>query len=400
MKFNYQARTQKGDIYTGSIEASNKELAVALLRERGLYVTFLEEAVPPVYAKRIEFFERITKKDIVMFSRQLAIMFKSKVSLIESLKVLASQTKNINFKEKILKISEEVEGGTAFSQTLAHYPKIFSSFYVAMVKSGEASGKLAEILNYLAEHLEREYHLTAKTKGALIYPSLIVFAVLLVLILLNFFVLPNLIEVLEASGQSLPAPTKIIIALTNLLTNWGWLILLGIILLLFSFFRYYLTKKGRKFFDRIFLKIPIIGHFLKMIYLNRFAENLSTLISGGLPIIQSLEIVGDIISNVSYKEVILKTREEVRKGETISSVLSQTPRLFPPVFIQMVLIGERTGTLDSTLMNIVSFYQKEVDRAIDNILSILEPALIIFLGVVVAGLMLSILMPLYQTISL
>jgi len=400
MKFNYQARTQKGDIYTGSIEASNKELAVALLRERGLYVTFLEEAVPPVYAKRIEFFERITKKDIVMFSRQLAIMFKSKVSLIESLKVLASQTKNINFKEKILKISEEVEGGTAFSQTLAHYPKIFSSFYVAMVKSGEASGKLAEILNYLAEHLEREYHLTAKTKGALIYPSLIVFAVLLVLILLNFFVLPNLIEVLEAGGQSLPAATKIIIALTNLLTNWGWLILLGIILLIFSFFRYYLTKKGRKFFDRIFLKIPIIGSFLKMVYLSRFAENLSTLISGGLPIIQSLEIVGDIISNVSYKEVILKTREEVRKGETISSVLSQVPELFTPVFVQMVLIGEKTGTLDSTLMNIVDFYQKEVDRAIDNLLSILEPVLIIFLGVVVAGLMLSILMPLYQTISL
>ena len=137
-----------------------------------------------------------------------------------------------------------------------------------------------------------------------------------------------------------------------------------------------------------------------MIYLNRFAENLSTLISGGLPIIQSLEIVGDIISNVSYKEVILKTREEVRKGETISSVLSQVPELFTPVFVQMVLIGEKTGTLDSTLMNIVDFYQKEVDRAIDNLLSILEPVLIIFLGVVVAGLMLSILMPLYQTISL
>jgi type II secretory pathway component PulF len=400
MKFNYQARTQKGDIYTGSIEASNQEFAAALLRERGLFATFLEEASPPVYARKINFFDRITRKDIVMFSRQLAIMFKSKVSLVESLRVLASQTKKANLKEKILKISEQVEGGTSFSQTLARYPKVFSSFYVAMVKSGEASGKLSEVLNYLADHLEKEYHLISKTKGALIYPALIVFSILLILILLTFFVIPNLLQVLEASGQTLPLPTRIVLSFTTFIKNWAWLIALVIILAVFSFFRYYATRKGKEFFDRVFLKVPIAGAFLKTIHLSRFAENLSTLISGGLPIVQSLDIVGDIITNLSYKQVVAKIREEVRKGEMISSVLSQHADLFPPVFVQMVLIGEKTGTLDSTLMNVVDFYQQEVDRSINNILSILEPALIIFLGLVIAGLMLSILMPLYQTIAI
>ena len=400
MRFNYQARTQKGDIYTGSIEASNQEFAAALLRERGLFATFLEEAVPSVYARKIDFFDRITRKDIVMFSRQLAIMFKSKISLVESLRVLASQTKKANLKEKLLKISEQVEGGTSFSQALARYPKIFSSFYIAMVKSGEASGKLFEVLNYLADHLEKEYHLISKTKGALIYPALIVFSILLILILLTFFVIPNLLQVLEASGQTLPLPTRIVLSFTTFIRNWAWLIVLVIILSVFSFFRYYATQKGKEFFDRIFLKIPIAGSFLKTIHLNRFAENLSTLISGGLPIVQSLDIVGDIITNLSYKQVIAKTREEVRKGEMISSVLSQHTELFPPVFVQMVLIGEKTGTLDATLMNVVDFYQQEVDRSINNILSILEPALIIFLGLVIAGLMLSILMPLYQTIAI
>jgi len=400
MKFNYQARTKKGDVHTGFVEASSKESVVTILRERGLYVTFLEEATAPVYARRIEFFGRITKKDIVLFSRQLAIMFRSRVPLIESLRVLSVQTKNVDFKEKILKISEEVEGGTAFSQALARYPKIFSLFYVAMVKSGEASGKLSEVLNYLADHLEREYHLTAKARGALIYPCLVIIVGLLVLTLLIFFVLPSLIEIFETSGQSFPTSTKIIIALANFFRSWWWLIFLLIILLILFFFKYRSTEAGRNFFDRIFLKIPILGLFLQMIYISRFAENLSTLISSGLPIVQALEIVGDIIGNVSYKEVIIRTREEVKKGEMISSTLSRFPELFPPIFIQMVLIGERTGTLDTSLMYIVDFYQKEVDRTMDNILVILEPALIVFLGFIVAGIMLSILMPLYQTIAL
>ena len=400
MKFNYQARTKKGEIHTGNVEASSKEAAIALLQKHGLYVTFLESARPPVYAKRVKVFEKISRKDLVLFSRQLAIMFRSKVPLVESLKVLSLQIANLDFKEKVIKLSEEVEGGTSFSKAISQYPEVFSAFYVAMVKSGEISGKLSEVLDYLADHLEREYRVTAKMQGALIYPSLIVFVVLLVLSLMVFIVIPQLSAVLAASNVSLPLITKIVIGFAAFLREAGWILLLLLAALLFFCFRYYSTKNGKRFFDRLFLKLPIFGSIFKTVYLARFAENLSTLISGGLPIAQALEAVGDIIASAPYKEVIFKTRDEVRRGEPISSVLSQSPELFPPVFVQMVIVGEKTGSLDTTLMSIVNFYQDEIDRAIDNVLNVLEPALIVILGAVVAGLMLSILMPMYKMIAI
>lgn len=400
MKFNYQARTKTGEIHVGVIEASSREAALLLLQKHGLYVTYLEITEPPVYAKRLKIFEQISRKDVVLFSRQLSIMFKSRVPLVEALRVMSTQTKNPDFKEKILKLSEEVEGGTALSQALSRYPKIFSPFYCAMVRAGEASGKLTESLEYLAEHLEREYHLTSKIRGALIYPSLILFVVLLVLVILIFFVIPQLNEVLEGSGQPLPAVTRFVLGLTFFLKKWWWVLLLGFLFLPPILFRYSRTERGKKTFDKIFLRLPLIGPLLKMVYVSRFAENLSTLISGGLPIASALEIVGQIVGNTSYQEVIFQARDEVRKGEPISSVLSRMPEIFPPVFVQMTLVGEKTGTLDTTLMNIVDFYRKEIDRAIDNLLSVLEPVSIIFLGLIVAGLMLAILIPLYRTITL
>ena len=399
MKFNYQARTKKGEVRTGRVEASSKETAATLLQKHGLYVTFLEEAAPPIYAKRIKFFEKISKKDIVLFSRQLAIMFQSKVPLVESLRVLSAQAKNTNFREKIIKISEEVEAGTPFSKTLSKYPDVFSSFYIAMVRSGEVSGKLSEVLDYLANHVEREYHLEARTKGALIYPALILLVVILVLSMLMFFVIPHLSEVLEGTGMPLPPLTKFVIGMAAFFKSWGWLMLVATILIIIASFRYYLTESGRKFFDKYSLKLPLVGGLLEMIFLTRFAENLSTLIAGGLPITQALDTVADIIGNNSYKAVIREAKEEVKRGEPISVVLSRSPNLFPPVFTQMVLVGERTGSLDTTLMNIVDFYRKEVDRKIENVLSVIEPVLIVFLGLVVAGLMLSILMPLYRVVA-
>ncbi len=397
MKFNYQARTKKGEVRAGTIEASSREAAISLLQKYGLYVTILETAKEePFYAKRVKIFEKTSTKEIVLFSRQLSIMFASKVTLVESLRTLASQTKNFDFREKILKISEEVEGGTTLSGALSKYPKVFSPFYIAMVRAGEASGKLSESLGYLADHLERDYHLVSKIKGAMIYPALIVFVVLLVLILMMFFVIPNLTKILQETGEQLPVVTQIIINLANFSRKWGWIIILIFIGLSIAVFRYYKTKMGKIFFDGFFLKLPMISQFLKMVYLSRFAENLSTLISGGLPIAQSLEITGTIVENSVYQRIIFQTRDEVRKGEPISHVLSGFPDLFPPVFTQMALVGERTGTLDKTLMNLVDFYQKETERAIENLLSVLEPMLILFLGGIVGGLMAAVLLPLYK----
>jgi len=396
MKFNYQARTKSGEIQSGTIEASSKEAALSLLHKYDLYVTFIEKARALFWEKKIAIFERITSKEVVMFSRQLSIMFRSQVSLIEALQTLAEQTKNQNFKEKILKISQEVEGGAPFSKALALYPHIFSSFYVSIVKSGESSGNLSESLDYLAKHLEREYRLLSGVRGAMIYPIFIIVVMFIVLIAMVIFVFPHFTEILTQSQIELPLVTKIVLAFFEFLRTRGWILFLAIVGLAVFLWRYSKSPRGRKILDKFFLGLPLIGSFFKKIYLTRFAENLSTLISGGLPIVQSLEITGDIVGNSVYQKIILKIKEEVKKGRTISSVLSGYPASFPPLTVQMVLVGEKTGTLSKTLEDIATFYQQEVERGIDNLLSILEPVLIVFLGLVVGFVVMAVFIPMYQ----
>ena len=398
MKFNYQARSKKGEVQTGVVEASSREAALTLLQRHRFFVTFLEEAESggPIWAKKIKLFERVSQKDIINFSRQLSLMFKSKIPLVQSLRSIAEQTKSRGFKEKILTIAQVVEGGTPFSQALAAYPQIFSTFYVSMAKSGEASGTLSESLSYLAEHLEKEYHLMSKIKGAMIYPALIIVVVIGVLFMMMFFVIPSMTKVLTETGQELPFVTKVVIALSRLLRSWGWALGIFAAALFVFLFRWLRTATGKRLKDKYFLYVPALNSFLRMIYLSRFAENLSTLISGGLPIVTALEITGEIVGNDVYKNIILQVMDEVRKGERISRVLMKYPEEFPPILTQMVAVGEQTGTLDESLMNVVEFYSKEVERSIDNLLSIIEPVMVIFLGGIVAGLMGAILLPLYK----
>ena len=401
MKFDYQARTKKGEIQSGVIEASSLETAAILLQKHGLYVTILEEAAkPPIYVRKIKFFEKIPAKEIVLFSRQLSMMLKSKISLSESLRALASQTNHVDFREKIFKLAEEVEAGTSFSTALSVHAKVFSSFYVAMVKAGEASGSFSESLDYLADHLEREFHFNSKVKGAMIYPIMIIFVAVAVLTLMMLFVVPQMTKILLEAGGELPLITEIIIALSEFLRKWAWILFPAIVGLIIFLFKYRHTESGKEFFDKNFLKLPAIGPFLKMTYLSRFAENLATLISGGLPIAQSLGITAAIVGNTAYQQIIFITQQEVRKGEAISSVLNRFPDLFPPMFIQMTVVGEKTGNLDKTLLVLVDFYRKEVDRSLESLLALLEPLLLIFLGLVVGGIMAAILLPLFQITAL
>ena len=397
MKFNYQARDKKGQVQSGIVEASSREAVLSLLQKHKLFVTLLEQvAKKPFYERQIKLFQRISQKDVVNFSRQLSLMFKSKIPLVSALQSIGEQTKKSAFKEKILSISQEVEGGTPFSQALSSHAKLFSPFYISMVKSGEASGTLSESLTYLADHLEKEYYLSSKIKGAMIYPALIVVVVIGVLVMMMYFVIPNMTKVLTETGQELPVLTKVVIGFSNFFRSWGWVLLPVVAGLFIGLLRYFKTDEGKKLKDKFLLKIPLIGPFLRMIYLSRFAENLSTLITGGLPVVQALEITGDIVGNDVYQTIISQIKDEVRRGQKISQVLTRFPNEFPPILIQMVTVGERTGTLGESLTNVVDFYQKEIDRGIDNLLSILEPVLVIFLGGLVAGLMAAVLMPLYQ----
>jgi len=397
MKFNYQARTKSGEIQSGMVEASNREAAFSVLKTHGLYVTALQEtSAIPFYAQKMKFMERVSKKDIVLFSRQISIMFKSNVPIVESFRAIAKQTRKVVFREKILKLTEEIEGGTSLSKSLSLFPKLFSPFYVSMVKSGEASGKLSDIFLYLADYLEKEYAFRSKIRGAMIYPLFILVVFIGVVALIMVYVIPQLSEVLKGTGQELPLATRIVMAVSDFLKKQWIVTLIALIGSIVGIYFFAKSKVGKKFFDRNLIKLPILGNFLKKLYLGRCALNLSTLISGGVPISQSLQITGEVVDNDLYRELLFETRNQVKKGETISSVLERYPSLVFPLFYQMVTVGEKTGSLDSSLMNVVEFYQKDVDRGLDNFVRLLEPVFIIVLGGVVAGLMGAVLMPLYS----
>jgi type IV pilus assembly protein PilC len=396
MKFNYQARTKTGKIQSGVIEASSREAAINLLRSYNLYVTVLEVVTPPFYARRIKFFERISKREIVAFSRQLATMFKSEVPLVEALQTLAKQTTNLGLKEKILNISEKVEGGSSLSKTFSNYPEIFSPFYINMVKSGEVSGKLSEIFSYLADYLEREYYFLGKIRGAMIYPIFIFVVFILIFTVIIYLVIPPLSQLFTESGGKIPTITKIVIGTSNFLRSKGWILILLLLFIIFFLYYYFKTKEGKKFFDKMILKIPILKTFLRKLYLTRLATNLSTLISGGLPITQALEITGEVVGNEVFKSIILETTDRVKKGEQMSAIFENHPKNIPPFFVQMTVVGEKTGSLDSVFLNIVDFYQKDIERALDNFIRLLEPVMIVILALMVAGLTASILLPLYQ----
>ncbi len=396
MKFNYRARTKNGEIQSGQVEASDREAAFDVLKSHGFYVTVLEELSVPIYAKRLALFQRANKKDIVLFSRQLSIMFKSNVPIIESFQTIAKQTRKQDFKEKILKIAETVEGGTSLSKSLALFPNLFSPFYINMVKSGEASGKLADVFVYLADYLEKESYFRGKLIGAMIYPAFVLGVFLIVVTVIITYVIPQLSSVLKESGATLPLITRMVMAVSDFFRMHYVIVLMLVVFIITAMVLLVKSKQGKKFLGNSYLKMPLMGSFLKKLYLSRFALNLSTLISGGLPIARALEITADVVGNDSYKKIILKTRDEVKRGEAISSVLGNYPDLISPLFYQMIVVGEKTGTLDSSLQNVVGFYQQDVDRSLDSFIALLEPIFIVLLGGVVGGLMAAVLLPLYS----
>ncbi len=396
MKFDYQAKTKSGETQTGIIEASSRETAINLLKSHNLYVTALEEVNPPFYAIKIRIFERISRKEIVVFSRQLAIMFKSEIPLIEVLNALGKQTKNPLMKEKIYEMLERVEGGNSLSKTFSYYPQIFSPFYINMVRSGEISGKLSEIFLYLADYLEKEYDFNNKVKGAMIYPILLLFVFLTIIGLMVYFVIPQMSQFLVETGGEFPRITRFLIAFSSFFRKWGWILILILVSAIGFVYFYSKTKEGKKFFDRNLLKLPVLADFLKSIYLSRISLNLSTLISGGLPIAQALEITGSVVGSEVYKTILSETSEGIKKGEYISWSLSRYFREIPPLFIQTIAAGEKTGQLGLSLKNIFDFYQKEVDRTLDNFMRVLEPILIIIFGFFVGGFVAAIILPIYQ----
>ena len=400
MKFNYQARTTQGEVQTGTVEASNREAAIETLQRYGLTILEIVGEQKGLWASLesgLSWGNRIKSQDIVIFSRQLAVLFDAQVPLVQALKTLAEQSAP-GLKKIIMEIAADVDGGTAFSQSLEKFPKAFSYFYVSVTRAGEASGRLQEVLNYLADHEEKSYDLNKKVKGALTYPIFIVSSLVLVGALMMIFVVPQLTAVLQESGQTLPLVTRVIIGLSNFLKNYWWLGLIIIISAIVGGRHYLKTPAGQANWDKIKLKLPIFGNVFRKIYLARFSENLGTLIKGGIPIIQSLTITADVVGNAVFKDVITRAREEVRKGSTMHSVFS-TEKAIPIMVSQMISIGEQTGKLDVILAKIASFYQKDVDNLVENMAELIQPILILVLGAAAGILVAAILLPIYNLSS-
>jgi len=400
LKYIYQARSKEGKLETGAVEASTKEAAAMLLQKYNIFVTSIKEQTPLILrTENISFLNKVSKKDLAIFSRQMAVMIQSRIPITQSLKSLAAQTKNPVFKEKILKISQLVEEGNPLSEAFATFPEIFNIFYVSLVKTGEASGKISEALFYLSDHLEREHDISSHIKGAMIYPIFVIAILFFVILLVIFFVMPRLVDLLEQTPGKIPFFTQLMINFYGFLANFGWIVMIGFFLLVLFIAYYFTTKEGKKRYDEISLKTPFFGNFMKKIFLIRFAENISTLISAGLSINKALKITRDTVDNFVYKEILAETEERVSGGEKISSALVRYPNYVPSFVVQMVQVGEDTGRLDKNLMEIVNFYEKEVKRAVETFTALLEPALIIFLGVIVAFLAISILAPIYGALG-
>lgn len=398
MKFSYQAKTKQGELQSGVVEAFSREAAIDVLQRHGLIILKLNtESEAPTLTRRIRIFESIKKKEVVIFSRQLSTLFSAKVPLVESLQILSSQAISPIFQEIVMDIARELEGGMALSLAMSKYPKVFSKFYVSMVKSGEVSGKLEEVFNYLAESLERQNNLSAKVLNSLIYPAFILTVFVGVIILMFVYVIPKLKIMVEETGQSFPLPTRIIFGVSDFIIVYGPYILPLILIGGFFAGRYFLnTQSGRLIFDKFKLKIPIFGELFQKISISRFAESLGTLISGGLPIVQAIEVTSDIVGNEYYRNIFMQTAQQVRKGFPISSVLKLYPDIIPPMVAQMVFVGEETGRLEEIFKKTANFYEQETSRMLDAMVSLIEPMMIIMLGGMVFILVAAILMPIYN----
>ncbi len=397
--FEYKARDIDGKESTGVVDAPSEQMAQDVLREKELSVISLRERKQiTLFQSTLGFLNKVPRRDIVMFARQLAVMISATVPIVQALRILVKQTDTVSFKIIISEIADQVDGGAKLSATLAHYPHVFGQFFVHMVRSGETTGKLDETLNYLADQQEKDYDLMSKIKGAMTYPMFVVGGMLAVGIAMMVFVVPQLTAVITQEGGSLPWSTKSVIWLSNFLVHFWWVILLMVIGAVVLYSSVAKTNKGKHLIDKFKMKMPIFGQIFERIYLVRFARSLSTLVVSGIPVTRSLEIVADVVGNTIYYDLTHETIREIEGGNSIATAFAKSD-LIPAMLPQMMVVGEQTGKLDLVLEKIGNFYAKELDALINNLTALIEPIVMVVMGVGVAVMVMAILLPMYNMSS-
>jgi len=397
MKFIYQAKDKQGNIRAGKVEARSLDTAVSILQGYDLIVLGISPE------KKITFFDeifgrkaRVSKRDLAIFMRQFSTLLESQVPLGEALKTLFLQAATPAIRDLVFELVSELDAGSPLSKAVEKRSDIFGEFYTQMIKSGEISGRLEEVLSYLADYAEHENDLINKTKSAAAYPIFLFGTFLVVAVVITVALAPQMVSIFEEFGKTPPLGTKILIFVGEFFRNWGIVaavLMLGIIWLLINYFR---SFEGRRIGGVYILKLPILGEVYKKIFISRFCETAGTLIRGGIPVVTAFEVAGEATGNYVYQKIGYKVADGIKKGESISSILKDYYEYLPPLVSQMVAVGEGTGRLDSILGRVASYFQKDVDRAFSTMIDLLQPILVIIIGILVAFLVAAVLLPIYQ----
>lgn len=395
MNYKYNAVTDKGEKKSGLVEAPSQDMAVSALQKRGLIVLKVIEEGAPRNILEINLFQSVKSKEVVILSRQIATLFEANVSALKAFQLLSTNSENKLLTKKLMRVTDDLQAGVSISEALAKHPDVFSSFYVNMVKSGEESGNLTTTFNYLAEYLDRQYALTSKTKNALIYPAFVIGIFFVVMILMFTMIIPKLSEIILSSGQDVPVYTKVVIGISNLLVNYGIFMLAGVVAIVSYLVYLAKSKSGKKTIDELKIKAPVFGPLFRKVYLARIADNLDTMLSSGIPIVRAIQITSDVVGNEKYQEILIASSEEVKAGSTLSQALSKYD-VVPQILVQMMKVGEETGSLGQILKTLARFYKREVDDAVDTLVALIEPVMIVALGLGVGLILVSVLMPIYD----
>ena len=396
-EYNYIARNQAGAVQKDVMSAINERAVVEILRAQGLIPTSIKPITKSFDLKVLtEYFRRVRLLDKITFIKNLGVMTKAGLPLARSLKILSVQTPNPKFAKVVSDIARTVEGGTALADSLAKYPHIFSPIFISMVRVGEMSGTLDQNLTYLADQMQRDYDLVSKARGAMTYPIIVLVALGIVGFLMFTFVLPKLTETFKDLNAKLPLMTRIVIGVVDLFAHYGVIVLLLIILLLAMFVYWRTTEAGKKVLHKVVFYLPVLKNIVIKVNLARFTRVLASLIKSGMPIVEALEVSSHVVANVYYQKTIAEASNKVKMRSPLTAAFVRQPRLFSNLVIQMMEVGEESGTTDAVLTEVANFYEAEVDQTMKNLSSILEPVIMMVIGAVVGFLAIALISPIYN----
>jgi type IV pilus assembly protein PilC len=396
--YEYVAKDSAGRSFRGNLEAGDKQAAMAKLHSDNLTIISISEAASG--HRRFKFGKnKVKMDDLVVFSRQLATMVDAGIPILGSLDILSQQSESIVLKEVLTKVRNDVEVGFSLSNAFAKHPTVFSDLYISMVRAGESSGMLDDILDRLATYLEKTSALQKKIKSALVYPGVVTFMAMAITVLLLYKVIPVFKDIFSGFGAKLPVPTLVLIAVSDIFRKYFPVVIAVLVVLGVLAKRHLNTKKGRFQFDQLILKLPVFGMLFKKVAVSKFSRTLSTLVKSGVPILSSLEVVGKTCGNMVFEAAIEKVRLGVREGESIALPLEKN-KVFPPMVVKMIAVGEQTGELEKMLSKVADFYDEQVDTAVSGLTSLIEPLIIAFLGIVIGGIVICMFMPIFKLSSI